>query len=772
MKKLSLFLSIFVLAGLILSGTEVAPVVEAGQSPVISPALALQLKAQASNQPQSVIVILKDQENPKKITGNNRRQKQQKVVEALRLKADQTQKSIRNLLQSRRGQQLVTSFTPLWILNAVSVTAQPSVINELALLPEVSSIVPEATISAPTQPALTAATTGVEQNLNVINAPALWNLGYKGQGVVIASLDTGVDYTHPDLSGQYRGGSNSWYDPYGQHPTEPTDLSGHGTWTMGVMVGQNLSGNAIGVAPQAKWIAAKIFNDGGVATVTAIHQAFQWVLDPDGNPATPDAPDIVNNSWAYGTTPTCNLDFEPDLQSLVAADITPVFAAGNFGPNTSTSASPANNPDAFSVGAIDNNGVIANDSSRGATSCGRTAPVTFPDVVAPGVNINTTDLYGFYYTASGTSFAAPHVSGGLALLLSAKPDLTVAQQRAALATITRDLGSTGPDNTFGNGLINLLAAYNSLGVSSAPTPTPTATATATPTLPPATNTPSPTATATNTPTATATATPTLPPATATPTATATSTPTPTATATSTPSPTATATSTAATPTRTPTATATATPTLPPTDNIFADSFESGNFSAWSSAVTGSGKLSVTGGAALSGTRGMQATISSTTPIYVADLSPNAEASYHARFYFSANTLSLANGNSHDIFAGRNSAGKVIFNLQLRRSSGVFQVRATALTNSGTTQATNWYTLQGGSNSIEIAWQAATTSSGTNGSVSLWLNGTLQQAKTGLTNGSYRLDEVRLGPVGNIPSGTGGTEYYDAFVSTRTTYIGT
>ena len=90
----------------------------------------------------------------------------------------------------------------------------------------------------------------------------------------------------------WRGGSNSWYDPYGQHPAVPTDMSGHGTWTMGVMVGGDAGGTSLGVAPEAQWISVKIFNDQGGATATAIHLGFQWLLDPDGDPATPDAPDV------------------------------------------------------------------------------------------------------------------------------------------------------------------------------------------------------------------------------------------------------------------------------------------------------------------------------------------------------------------------------------------------------------------------------------------------------------------------------------------------
>jgi subtilisin family serine protease len=331
-----------------------------------------------------------------------------------------------------------------------------------------------------------------EQNLQVVNTPSLWSLGYEGQGIVVANMDTGVSYTHPDLNEQWRGGSNSWYDPYGQHPTTPTDVNGHGTWTMGVMVGRDAGGTSIGMAPQASWIAVKIFNDKNVATTSAIHLGFQWLLNPDGNLQTSDAPDVVNNSWTM-SAPGCDLSFEPDLQALVAAGITPVFAAGNYGPGGSTSASPANNPSAFAVGATDDNDAIYWLSSRGPNSCGQ-ASTTYPAVVAPGVDIRSSDLYGLYYSSTGTSLAAPHVSGAIALLLNAFPGLSVADLRAALTASAYDLGSAGPDNTFGSGRIDVLAAYDFIASGNIPTPTPTATPTVTPT-----DTPTPTPTATSAP---------------------------------------------------------------------------------------------------------------------------------------------------------------------------------------------------------------------------------------------------------------------------------
>jgi subtilisin family serine protease len=274
-------------------------------------------------------------------------------------------------------------------------------------------------------------------------------------------MDTGVDGSHPDLAGRWRGGNNSWYDPYGQHPTVPTDVNGHGTATMGVMVGGSAGGTAIGMAPEARWIAAKIFNDRGRTTTTTVHRAMQWLLDPDGNPATADSPDVVNNSWTMSSW-WCSTDFRFDLANLRAAGILPVFSAGNHGPSVRTVFSPANDTEAYAVGSVDGSDIVDPSSSRGPSACGGALA---PRLTAPGVNIHTTDLYGFYVDASGTSLAAPHVAGALALLLSAAPDLSADRQAAALEGGATDLGLSGPDNTYGYGRLDVFGAYSWLGIS-------------------------------------------------------------------------------------------------------------------------------------------------------------------------------------------------------------------------------------------------------------------------------------------------------------------
>jgi subtilisin family serine protease len=376
----------------------------------------------------------------------------QSVISALQSNADASQKEVSQLLAGWEERGMVHDIETFWVFNGIAVTASQEVIDQLAAHPDIASITPNRSFDAPILPP---GIQQIEQNLHVINAQALWELGYRGEGIVVANLDTGVDINHPDLESRWRGGSNSWFDPYGEHPELPDDKNGHGTWTMGVMVGGNSSGSYVGVAPEAQWIAAKIFDDSGKATSLAIHQAYQWILDPDRDPSTPDAPHIVNNSWGFLST-GCYRDFQQNLQALRAAGILPIFAAGNSGPGSNTSISPANYPEAFSVGAVDNSGLINSGSSRGPSAC--TGDI-FPLIVAPGVSIRSTGLMGGYSLATGTSMAAPHVSGSLALLLNAFPALTVDQQEAALISSAVELGDPGPDNTYGHGQVDALAGF-------------------------------------------------------------------------------------------------------------------------------------------------------------------------------------------------------------------------------------------------------------------------------------------------------------------------
>ena len=402
-----------------------------------------------------VIVMLQDRVNPKMYKKWSKKIRKKKLIADLRTKAVASQKPLRKIVSLFQGKKMKS----LWLVNAIALTASPKLIKELAKHPAVASIRLDEVITL-FQPAMDS-TIYPEWNIDALGVPDLWRYGYTGQDVVIACMDTGVDVDHPDLMSRWRGGNNSWYDPNNEY-LSPHDSDGHGTQVTGLMVGGDAGGSAIGIAPGAKWIGVKIFNSAGMASLSVIHLGFQWLLDPDGDPSTDDAPDIVNNSWGFSEQfNECYQEFLPDIQILKAAEMAVVFSAGNKGPQPSTSTSPANYQESFVVGATDTTHALVNFSGRGPTPCN--VDKIYPDVVAPGVNIKTADLssiYGIpvaipYTSVNGTSFAAPQVAGAMALLLSAAPELTVQNLEDILRQSAWDQGIGGPDNDYGYGLVNL-----------------------------------------------------------------------------------------------------------------------------------------------------------------------------------------------------------------------------------------------------------------------------------------------------------------------------
>lgn len=259
--------------------------------------------------------------------------------------------------------------------------------------------------------------------------------------------------------------------------------------------------------------------------------------------------------------------------------------------------------------------------------------------------------------------------------------------------------------------------------------------------------------------------------TSTPTNTPTNTPIPTNTPPTTTSPTATPTTPPTnTPINIPTAPAvTNTPTPVAADMIFADDFESGTVSAWS-ATTNSASSKVAPAAALVGTQGWQVSITSNTATYLTDNSPNAEARYRVRFYFDPNTIVMADGNAHLIFAGYQGTTRVL-RTEFRLSQGKYQVRAGTLDDGSTWKSSSWFTISDASHAIELDWQAATAAAANNGVLTLWIDGMLQTNVLSIDNDTRRIDAVRLGPSNGIDSGTRGTYYFDDFVSRRQSAIG-
>ncbi|WP_321528486.1 Calx-beta domain-containing protein [Sedimenticola selenatireducens] len=391
-------------------------------------------------------------DNAKKERKARRQLKRKMLVTALKTAARNSRREVRQLLRSY-GEKPALKL--IWARNMVVANIPADLLEPVAELPGVESVTLDITLQGPGDGTPPVAPTF--WNLPATGVEPIWATGNTGQDVVVASLDTGVDAAHPDLGPRWRGGANSWFDPHGQHAT-PADLNGHGTQVMGLIVGGGALGYQIGMAPGAQWIAAKIFDNNNQSILSAIHEAYQWILDPDGDAATDDAPDIVNNSWVLQSTINqCNQEFQPDIALLKEAEIAVVFSAGNYGPNADTSVSPANDPAAVSVGGVDQQLNIDVQSSRGAGACDGGI---YPHLVAPGDGVLTADRVPIYYNVvSGTSFAVAHLAGAMAVLKSAFPDATVSQLETSLIDTSTDLGAVGPDDTFGYGMLNVAAAY-------------------------------------------------------------------------------------------------------------------------------------------------------------------------------------------------------------------------------------------------------------------------------------------------------------------------
>jgi len=275
--------------------------------------------------------------------------------------------------------------------------------------------------------------------IDALGAAQAWAAGFTGKGVTVAVIDTGVDIRHVDLAGSFRGGAGDWFDVHGEHQ-RPMDRHGHGSQIAGLVVGASGSGQTVGVAPQAKWIAARIYNNRNIGRLSDLHRVMAWVLDPDGKASTPDTPQVALNAWGLGDrVGTCDTEFATDIAWLRAAGVHVVFAAGNAGPSANTSVSPANNPGALSVGALDENGRLASFSSRGPSACDARA---YPDLAAPGDMLRTTDLSAgvmdAYTMGTGSSYAAALVAGELALLVQARPALAASDREDLLRAVPGD----------------------------------------------------------------------------------------------------------------------------------------------------------------------------------------------------------------------------------------------------------------------------------------------------------------------------------------------
>ncbi|GAB4526418.1 MAG: hypothetical protein Kow0063_00650 [Anaerolineae bacterium] len=389
--------------------------------------------------------------------------RRQAVIDTLQATARASQAGALAVLAEREALGKASNIRSFWVFNGLAAEADLGTVLALAARPEVRLVRRdrEYYISEPPQvsPNPSPRAQSAQWNIAQIRADLVWSaLEKDGGGVVVANIDTGVDFLHPALHTRYRGydphglhiHTCNWFDATGGGATYPVDGNGHGTHTMGTIVG----GEGIGVAPGATWIAARAFDNQGFGLESWIHAAIQWILDP-GPGCSP--PDVVNNSWgsSWGGIDV----FRGDVQVLRAAGVFAPFAAGNDGPDQGSIDAPASYPEGFGVGAVTDQDVIARFSSRGPSTWFGSQLVK-PDVSAPGVNVRSSLPGGAYGEGSGTSMATPHVAGLGALMLQADTSLGVDQLETVIKETALALGSPIPNNDYGWGRIDAYAAVS------------------------------------------------------------------------------------------------------------------------------------------------------------------------------------------------------------------------------------------------------------------------------------------------------------------------
>lgn len=509
-----LLLGVFVfLAALLLGGNWLVEASPLGAPPSVDPSLQAVLDAEGK---ADLFIEFSARADLSRAEGLSWEEKGEYVYNRLQRTADLSQDQVRSFLGGRR-----IEFKSYIINNTIYIPgATQELLDELSGFRGINRFYLEEIFRVPDLvPVITEdSINAVEWGIAKVHANDAWAQGYRGQGMVVANVDTGVRYTHNALVNQYRGNNGngtythtySWYDPTNTYPSSPGDNNGHGTHTMGTMVGDDGGSNQIGVAPGAEWIACKGCSSSSCAS-NHLLSCFDWMLAPGND--TNQRPNVVNNSWggcSYSTT------YKTAIQNLRSSGIYPVFSNGNTSncgysaPFCGSVGSPGTYVEVTGVGATDSNDSIASFSLWGPSQDPAGGSEIKPEVSAPGASIRSSYRYtdSNYATMSGTSMAAPHVSGALAVIWSACPALLgdfeaseqLLENTALKIAYNTGCGNEGPgnipNNAFGNGRIDVQAAISACLGSPQPTPTatPTATAVVSPTatpIPTATNTPQP-----------------------------------------------------------------------------------------------------------------------------------------------------------------------------------------------------------------------------------------------------------------------------------------
>ena len=466
---------------------------------LIDPLLGEEMNRRNDNEQMTVVVIMKSQYDRVQLNRRadyfaTRAERREFVVNELKAFASASQYDLCRSLSEMRSNGMVTEPTVLWMANALYFNATKAAIQDLARRNDIEIIgfakehnwIPET--EAPRQ---ASATREITQNVFQVNADDVWALGYTGAGVVVAVIDTGVNYNHVDLADHlWDGGSEFPHHGYDvvHHDNDPMDDHGHGSHCSGTVLGDGTAGSQTGMAPDATLMCVKCLDANGNGGAQNISEGIQWAVE-HGCDMFSMSLGIPNSSISERTL------LRNTCVAALDAGIVAAIAAGNEGNNTWQYPIPNNvrvpgscpppymdevqgtNPGELScsvcVGAVDYNDNAAYFTSRGPVTWQNTSFADYPynpgiglirpDVCAPGVDIKSLNYqsnYG-YTTMSGTSMATPCVAGCMALMLSKDINLLPSEVCRILEETAVPL-SQGKSNTYGFGRINVLAAVEAI----------------------------------------------------------------------------------------------------------------------------------------------------------------------------------------------------------------------------------------------------------------------------------------------------------------------
>ena len=450
----------------------------------------------------SVNIILKSQMNFNKLRNRaenitDKDVKRNVLVGELKNFAEKEQQEILSILNAEQRSNKVENVSSHWLANYINCTTTRDVIYQLAQHPDVLLIGynEEKVLISNNYSERAEGVSGMTENITKVNADDIWTMGYTGEGIIVAVIDSGVNYKHVDVADHlWDGGAEFPYHGYNTYDgnNNPMDKFGHGSHCAGTICGDGTSGTKTGIAPNATLMCVKSVSDEGTGTAHNINSGMEWAVEHNA--------DVL--SMSLGVTmpdPSEKVMLRRSCVTALELGVVAAVAAGNYGGNEYMMIkpipenviipggcpppwlSPEQEANAgglscvVSVGAVDYNDNPADFSSNGPVTWensefndyvynnGESIGLIRPDICAPGVSIISLDYSSNigHTSMNGTSMATPCVAGIMCLMLEKDPSLTPADICRILETTSVKLTETKSNKT-GTGRVDALAAMNAI----------------------------------------------------------------------------------------------------------------------------------------------------------------------------------------------------------------------------------------------------------------------------------------------------------------------